>query len=228
MVSNHLNTTSVSTANKPTDYNLFSPLLLVLSLKHLNTIISPRLISNLYTALNHITHTIQNSLSHIQVTSIQTAFFNSSSKIQQTHSTRSSAVVTLRCPSNPSRLEITDRSFYHQAPAPWNSLPKHLRAQKQDCYINNTCKPDVSVLNQSFDQSISLHLLDAPLRGSAALTKIPKVLVYTFQEYASLKRCVLSRSQTLFEKGHRECYSVKSSRPLGRKNIRISVSWKVD
>mgnify|MGYP003531577293 CR=1 FL=1 len=49
-------------------------------------------------------------------------------KIQPTHSTRSSAVVTLQRPSNPSRLKITDRSFYHQAPALWNSLPQHLRA----------------------------------------------------------------------------------------------------
>ena len=48
--------------------------------------------------------------------------------IQPTHSTRSSAVVTLQRPSNPSRLKITDRSFYHQAPDLWNSLPKHLRA----------------------------------------------------------------------------------------------------
>ena len=40
----------------------------------------------------------------------------------------SSAVVTLQRPSNPSRLKITDRSFYHQAPALWNSLPQHLRA----------------------------------------------------------------------------------------------------
>ena len=49
-------------------------------------------------------------------------------KIQPTHSTRSSAVVTLQRPSNPSRLKITDRSFYHQAPTLWNSLPKHMRA----------------------------------------------------------------------------------------------------
>ena len=49
-------------------------------------------------------------------------------KIQPTHFTRSSAVVTLQRPSNPSRLKITDRSFYHQAPALWNSLPHYLRA----------------------------------------------------------------------------------------------------
>ena len=48
--------------------------------------------------------------------------------IQKARSTRSSAVVTLLRPSNPSRLKITDRSFYYQAPALWNALPKNLRA----------------------------------------------------------------------------------------------------
>ena len=48
--------------------------------------------------------------------------------IQPTHSTRSSAVVTLQCPSNPSRLKISDRSFYFQAPALWNALLHHLRS----------------------------------------------------------------------------------------------------
>ena len=48
--------------------------------------------------------------------------------IQPTRSTRSSAVVTLRRPSNPSRLKISDRSFYFQAPALWNALPHHLRS----------------------------------------------------------------------------------------------------
>ena len=48
--------------------------------------------------------------------------------IQPTRSTRSSAVVTLQRPSNPSRLKISDRSFYFQAPALWNALPHHLRS----------------------------------------------------------------------------------------------------
>ena len=48
--------------------------------------------------------------------------------IQSTRSTRSSAVVTLQRPSNPSRLKISDRSFYFQAPALWNALPHHLRS----------------------------------------------------------------------------------------------------
>jgi len=48
--------------------------------------------------------------------------------IQETRSTRSSAVVTLLRPSNPSRLKITDRSFYYHAPVLWNALPKNLRS----------------------------------------------------------------------------------------------------
>ena len=48
--------------------------------------------------------------------------------IQPTRSTRSSEVVTLQRPSNPSRFKISDRSFYFQAPALWNALPHHLRS----------------------------------------------------------------------------------------------------
>ena len=78
-----------------------------------------------------ITQRIQYKILSLTYTSLQ--FKQPSSildllKIQPTHSTRSSAVVTLQRPSNPSRLKITDRSFYHQAPALWNSLPHHLRA----------------------------------------------------------------------------------------------------
>ena len=48
---------------------------------------------------------------------------------QLVRSTRSSAVVTLQRPSNPSyKLKISDRSSYFQAPALWNALPHHLRS----------------------------------------------------------------------------------------------------
>ena len=43
-------------------------------------------------------------------------------------STRSSSLVTLNRPSNNSRLKITNRSFYHTAPALWNSLLLDLRS----------------------------------------------------------------------------------------------------
>ena len=42
-------------------------------------------------------------------------------------STRSSSLVTLNRPSHCSRLKITNRSFYHSAPALWNTLPSDLR-----------------------------------------------------------------------------------------------------
>ena len=120
----------ISTANKPTDYNLFSTPLLVLSLKHLNRYnhITPHLKSLHWLK---ITQRIQYKIISLTYKSLQ--FKQPSSildllKIQPTHSTRSSAVVTLQRPSNPSRVKITDRSFYHQAPALWNSLPQHLRA----------------------------------------------------------------------------------------------------
>ena len=41
-------------------------------------------------------------------------------------STRSSSLVTLNRPSNCSRLKNTNRSFYHSAPALWNTLPPDL------------------------------------------------------------------------------------------------------
>ena len=95
--------------SKPTDYNLFSALLLVPSLKHLNTIIS-LLISSLESQ-NHTTHAIQNSLTYKSLQFKQPSSILDLLEIQPTHSTCSSAVVTLQRPSNPSRLKITDRSF---------------------------------------------------------------------------------------------------------------------
>ena len=56
--------------------------------------------------------------------------------IQPTRSTRSSAVVTLQRPSNPSRLKISDRSFYFQAPVLWNALPHHLRSHSSESELS--------------------------------------------------------------------------------------------
>ena len=42
--------------------------------------------------------------------------------VQNSRNTRSSTSLTLKRPYNPSRLIITDRSFYFQAPVLWNSL----------------------------------------------------------------------------------------------------------
>ena len=78
-----------------------------------------------------ITERIQYKIISLTYKSLQ---FNQPSSIssllsvQKARSTRSSAVVTLLRPSNTSRLKVTDRSFYYQAPALWNSLPKELRS----------------------------------------------------------------------------------------------------
>jgi hypothetical protein len=58
----------------------------------------------------------------------QPSYLRSLLCLQSSRSTRSSSVVTLTRPSNPSRLKITNRSFYHTAPALWNNLPTELRA----------------------------------------------------------------------------------------------------
>jgi hypothetical protein len=57
----------------------------------------------------------------------QPSYLRSLLEFQAARSTRSSSVITLIRPSNPSRLKLTDRSFYHQAPALSNSLPADLR-----------------------------------------------------------------------------------------------------
>jgi hypothetical protein len=58
----------------------------------------------------------------------QPSYLRSLLSLQSSCSTRSSSVVTLTRPSNPSRLKITNRSFYHTAPAVWNNLPAELHA----------------------------------------------------------------------------------------------------
>jgi hypothetical protein len=47
--------------------------------------------------------------------------------IRTTSTTRSSSVIALKRPHNPSRLKITNKSFCHSAPVLWNALPKELR-----------------------------------------------------------------------------------------------------
>ena len=72
--------------------------------------------------------------------------------IQPTRSTRSSAVVTLQRPSNPSRLKISDRSFYFQAPALWNALPHHLRSHSSQSHSL------LSLSSSQFHKQLKTHL----------------------------------------------------------------------
>ena len=74
--------------------------------------------------------------------------------IQPTRSTRSSAVVTLQRPSNPSRLKISDKSFYFQAPALWNALPHHLRSHSHSSHSHSL----LSLSSSQFHKQLKTHL----------------------------------------------------------------------
>ena len=67
------------------------------------------------------------SLTYKTLHSGHPSYLHSLLSLKRNCSTRSSSVVTLNRPSNNSRLKITNRSFYHTAPALWNSLPPDLR-----------------------------------------------------------------------------------------------------
>ena len=74
--------------------------------------------------------------------------------IQPTRSTRSSAVVTLQRLSNPSRLKISDRSSYFQAPALWNALPHHLRSHSHSSQSHSL----LSLSSSQFHKQLKTHL----------------------------------------------------------------------
>ena len=67
------------------------------------------------------------SLTYKTLRSSRPAYLHSVGTLNNSRSTRSSSLVTLNRPSNPSHLQITKRSFHHTAPALWNRLPPELR-----------------------------------------------------------------------------------------------------
>jgi hypothetical protein len=95
--------------------------------------ITPVLKSLHWLKINQRIHYKVISLTYKILLSDQPSYLRSLLSLQSSRSTRSSSVVTLTRPSNPSRLKITNRSFYHTAPALWNNLPTELRA-----YARNT------------------------------------------------------------------------------------------
>ena len=44
-------------------------------------------------------------------------------RLQPSHSTRSSSLITITCPPSSSSLKITDHSFRYASPSLWNNLP---------------------------------------------------------------------------------------------------------
>jgi uncharacterized protein involved in tolerance to divalent cations len=76
---------------------------------------------------------------------------------QTSYSTRSSACVTLQRPSNPSHNQITNRSFYYEAPALWNELPKSLRSYSSVLPSQNN-SPLLSLSSAQFHKQLKTHL----------------------------------------------------------------------
>ena len=74
--------------------------------------------------------------------------------IQPIRSTRSSAVFTLQRPSNPSRLKISDRSFYFQAPGLWDALPHPLSSHSHFSQSHSF----LSLSSYQFHKQLKTHL----------------------------------------------------------------------
>jgi hypothetical protein len=66
------------------------------------------------------------SIIHKCIVSNRPTYLRNMLTIQTTSTTRSSSVITLKRPHNPSLLRITNKCFYHSAPVLWNALPKEL------------------------------------------------------------------------------------------------------
>ena len=67
------------------------------------------------------------TLTYKTLKSSSPTYLHSLLSLNRTNSTRSCSLVTLTRPSNRSSLQITKRSFYHTAPALWNSLSSEIR-----------------------------------------------------------------------------------------------------
>lgn len=78
------------------------------------------------------------SLTHKTLHSGHPSYLHSLLHLNHSRSTRSSSFVTLDRPANRSCLKITNRSFYHTAPALWNSLPADLRQLSQNHFSNTS------------------------------------------------------------------------------------------
>ena len=66
---------------------------------------------------------------------------------------------TLKRPYNPPNLKVSDRSFYHSAPALWNTLPKELRQYNS---IHSKTQPLHFQLSPSqFHKKLKSHLFAA-------------------------------------------------------------------
>ena len=84
----------------------------------------------------------------------QPAYIHKLLTVQSLRNTRSSNLVTLQRPTNPSRLKVTDRSFYFHAPVLWNSLPPALRQISS----TNSSHPVIDLSPRLFHSKLKTYL----------------------------------------------------------------------
>ena len=99
------------------------------------------------------------SITYKWLLSDKPAYLRNLLTVQSTSTTRSSSVITLKRPYNPPNLKVSDRSFYHSAPALWNTLPKELRQYNS---IHSKTQPLHFQLSPSqFHKKLKSHLFAA-------------------------------------------------------------------
>jgi hypothetical protein len=139
----------------------------VLSPTLLNALVS-LLYLNLFTGLKieQRFHYKIRSLTHNALDTSRPTYLRSRLTVQDIRNTRSALIVSLVHATNPSRLKITNRSFFHMAPVLWNRLPTNLRARSQCLAGNSSASPSPfaflllnSMLNSNLISSIILLLL---------------------------------------------------------------------
>jgi hypothetical protein len=90
------------------------------------------------------------SLAYKSLLSNQPSYLFSLLSLRSFYSTHSSSIVTLARPSNPSRIKLMNRSFYHTATALWNNLPIELRAYARNINLFHHSFPPI-VSSSSYD-----------------------------------------------------------------------------
>ena len=123
--------------------------------------ISPTLKSLHWLKINQRIHYKVISLTYKALQSHRPSYLYNHLSLQSSRSTRSGDTVTLQRPSTASRLKITNRSFTHQAPRLWNSLPKELRqpvTQSLHTTQSHTTTPILALSTSQFHSKLKTHL----------------------------------------------------------------------
>jgi hypothetical protein len=93
------------------------------------------------------------SLTYNAIQFKQPSYIHNLLTIQSFHNTRSSKLITLKRPTNPSRLKVTDRSFFFHAPVLWNGLPPELRQTS-----TNSTYPVINTSPGAFHSKLKTYL----------------------------------------------------------------------